>query len=113
MHITDYRPISLWNVVYKLASKTLVNRLKKIFPSIIGGSQSAFVHDRLITDNVLVASETMHQISQKKSGRFEEMALKLDMSMAYNRVECAFLDKIMEKLGFNSRWHSLMMQCIS
>ena len=41
------------------------------------------------------------------------MTFKLDMSKAYDRVEWTCLDKIMEKLGFHSRWRSLMMQCIS
>jgi len=53
------------------------------------------VHGRLITDNVLVAYEMMQHISQKKSGRVGDLALKLDMSKAYDRVEWIWLEKIM------------------
>ena len=76
--ITEYRPISLHNVVYKIASKVVANKLKKILPTIINDTQSAFVYGRLITDNVLVAFKAMHHISKKKSGKVGEMALQLD-----------------------------------
>ena len=71
------------------------------------------MHGRLITDNVLVAFETMHHINSNRGGNIGEMTLKLDMSKAYDIVKWICLDKIMEKLGFNSRWWGLMMQCIS
>ena len=69
--VTDYQPISLCNVVYKIASKAIANRLKKILPYIISDTHSAFVHGRLITDNILVAFQTMHYISRKKGGKWE------------------------------------------
>ena len=107
--VSDYRPISLCNVVYKLASKAIANRLKKVLLSIISETQSAFVHGRLITDNVLVAFETMHHISQKKGGKVGEMAINLDMSKAYDRVEWTCLEKIMEKLSFVDKRQKLIM----
>ena len=67
-HVTDFRPISLCKVIYKIASKAIANRFKRILPSIISDSQRTFVHGRLITDNVLVTFETMHHISKKKRG---------------------------------------------
>ena len=61
--MTEYRLISLCNVVFKIASKAIASRLKKIQPFIISDTQS--VHGRLITDNVLVALEAMHQIIKR------------------------------------------------
>ena len=64
--MTNFRPISLCNVVYKLISTTIANRLKAILPHIITENQSAFMADRLITDNVLVVYEIMHFLKQKR-----------------------------------------------
>ena len=111
--ITEYRPISLHNVVYKIASKVVANKLKKILPTIISDTQSAFVYGRLITDNVLVAFKAMHHISKKKSGKVGEMALQLDMSKTYDRIKWVFLEKIMQKMGFADKWRALIMKCIT
>ena len=48
-------------------------------------------------------------MGQRKTGQKGEMALKLDISKVYDRVEGVCLDRIMEKLGFHPRWRNLMM----
>ena len=109
--VTEFRPISLCNVVYRLISKILANRLKRVLDVVIDELQSAFVPGRLITDNVLVAFETMHCIDQRKKGKKALMAIKLDMSKAYDKVEWVYLETIMRKIGFHERWSSLIMMC--
>ena len=98
--LSDFRPISLGNVVYKLVSKILANRLKNFLPQIRTENQSAFLSERLITDNVLVAFELIHYLEHKKEGKENFMAVKLDMSKAYDRVEWGFIEKVMEKMAF-------------
>ena len=96
----------------KIISKVLANRLKEILKKVIDETQSAFVPGKSITDNVLVAFETMHCIDQKRKGKEAMMVVKLDMSKAYDRVEWPYLEASLRKMGFHEKWITLMMMCV-
>ena len=85
--MSQFRLISLSNVLYRIFSKVLANRLKIIITNLISEHQSAFMSDLLISDNILVAFETLHYMRNHNKGKTGFMALKLDMSKGYDRVE--------------------------
>ena len=111
--VTQFRPISLCNVVYKIIAKMVASRLKVLLPDIISPTQSAFVPGRLITDNILVAYECFHTIKNKRERKEGICAIKLDMHKAYDRVEWPFLKEIMLRPGFRQDCVNFIMQCIS
>ena len=110
--VSDYHPISLCNVLYKIFAKVLANRLKIFLNFVINKNQSAFAKGRLISDNILIAFETLHCIKNYNSSASGFMVLKLDMSKAYDRVEWVFLENVMRKMGFSERWIGLIMVCV-
>lgn len=111
--LTDVRPIALCNVLYKLLAKVLANRLKTILPDTISENQSAFVPGRSISDNVLIAFELIHHMKRKKRCQDGEVALKLDISKAYDRVSWQYLWHRMEVMRFDAKWISWVKLCVT
>lgn len=111
--LTDLRPIALCNVLYKILSKVLANRIKEVLPNLISENQSAFVPGRNITDNVLVAFELLHFMKRKNRGTDGEVALKLDISKAYDRVDWNYLRGRLKIMGFTEKWIKWVMLCVS
>ncbi|XP_074298496.1 uncharacterized protein LOC141629381 [Silene latifolia] len=110
-HMADFRPISLCNILYKIVSKVLANRLKRFLDDIVSENQSALVPGRLITDNILVAFELFHYMKNSRSGG-GHMALKLDMAKAYDRIEWDFLEGTLRAMGFDEGWSNRVMACV-
>ena len=111
-HMSEYRPISLGNVISRIVSKVLANRLKLVLPMVISDTQSVFIPNRFITNNTTVAYELLHRMRNRRK-RMGQMVVKLDISKAYNRVEWEFLRQIMLKLGFTPRWVHLAMETLT
>lgn len=89
--VTHLRPISLCNVIDKVVTKAVANRLKQMLPSIMSESQSVFIPGRSITDNVMITFVVIHCLNQKTRGKMRTAALKTNISKSYDRVKWRFL----------------------
>ena len=87
------------NVGYKIISKVICRRPKRLLPNLVSEIQSAFVSGRLISDNILIAQEMFHGLRTNNSCKEKFLAIKTDMSKAYDRVEWPFIEAILPKLG--------------
>ena len=85
--LSNYRPISLSNVVSRIVLKVLANIIKTILPNVIFDSQNAIVPNRLISDNTFVAYEMLYRLRNKRQGKIGHMVVKLDISKTYDCVE--------------------------
>uniref|UniRef100_A0A803PUH4 Reverse transcriptase n=1 Tax=Cannabis sativa TaxID=3483 RepID=A0A803PUH4_CANSA len=111
--MANFRPISLCNVIYKIVAKCLAGRMKHSLAQAISEEQSAFVGGRLIQDNAIIGFESLHCMKKRRFGNGRKMALKLDMSKAYDRVEWGFLITMMRGLGYEEDWIEKIMRCVT
>ncbi|XP_055960979.1 uncharacterized protein LOC126672148 [Mercurialis annua] len=110
--IKSFRPISLCNVIYKIITKIIANRLKKVMPHIIGPMQTSFVEGRHITDKIILAQEALHSM-RKKKGKKSFMVIKIDLEKAYDRISWDFLSETLEDIGFPTFMSKVIMSCVS
>ncbi|XP_052107476.1 secreted RxLR effector protein 78-like [Arachis duranensis] len=76
---------------------------------LVGESQTAFVKGRRIHDGVLIACETIQWLKLKKRAT---TIIKLDFQKAYDIIKWNFVDMVLEKMGFGTRWRAWTAECI-
>lgn len=74
-HLSEFSPLNLCNVIMRMISMAIANRVKRVLPGVVGEQQSASVLGHLITDNALMAFEAFHHLKKKTKGKKDFMAL--------------------------------------
>ncbi|GMI90851.1 hypothetical protein HRI_002754400 [Hibiscus trionum] len=108
--ISDYRPISLIDSLYKVVAKVLSRRLARCIKEVVGENQFAFTPGKQISDCALIANEVVDEMRRKKKGL---VVFKADFKRAYDSVDWRFLDLILQKMGFGNRWRRWISMCVS
>jgi len=108
-NLNQFRPISLVGAIYKVISKVLAERLKKVLPDLIDGSQSAFIEGRGLADRVLVANEVIEDMRMRRK---RGLCLKVDFEKAYDSVRWDFLYDMLSRMGFHRVWINWIRACL-
>jgi hypothetical protein len=61
----------------------------------------------------MIAMEVVHALKRRTRGQKGELALKIDISKAYDKVDWGFLRGMLVRLGFSDKWVRWMMMCVS
>lgn len=101
--ITQFRPISLCNVIVRIISKVLVGIIRPLLHKLVSPNQSSFIPGRQTSDNIIIVQELLHTMIKMKS-RKGGLAVKIDLEKAYDRVDWGFLQQVLVKMGFPTNW---------
>ncbi|KAL0423920.1 UNVERIFIED_CONTAM: Retrovirus-related Pol polyprotein from type-1 retrotransposable element R2 [Sesamum radiatum] len=110
-YVSDYRPISCCNVLYKAITKIIVKRMQLVLHLLVDYSQNAFVPGRNISDNILLAQELLAGYNQVRLP--SRCTLKVDIQKAYDSVEWDFLLEVLRLFNFPPQFIKLIEQCVS
>ncbi|XP_056697347.1 uncharacterized protein [Spinacia oleracea] len=110
--ISQFRPISLCNTVYKIITKVISNRLRSSLPKRISPNQNSFLPGRGTETNVIIANEVLHSMRARK-GRRGWFMIKLDLEKAYDKLEWSFIRSSLMLYGLDESSVKIIMSCIT
>lgn len=109
--LSDFRPISCCNLIYKIISKIIANRLKPILQDCISPNQAVFLKGRSLGENVLLASELIREY--RKPNCPKSCMVKVDIRKAFDTVCWDFVLKVLEAQNFPPIFCAWIKECIS
>jgi hypothetical protein len=103
-------PISLCNLVYKVISKVITNKIKLVLSRFLSEEQLGFLGGRQIQDTIGTAHECIHNIKRKKQ---KSLILKLDPQKAYDCISWDYLRMVLIQVGFGLHMKNWILACVS
>ncbi|XP_021835103.2 uncharacterized protein [Spinacia oleracea] len=109
--VSEFRPISCCNTIYKCITKVLCGRLRQVLPDLIMENQGGFVHGRYIVHNIMVVQDLVRHCGRK--GVKPSCLMKIDLQKAYDTVDWQFLQEMLVLLDFPKHFVDMVMQCVT
>ncbi|XP_056685556.1 uncharacterized protein [Spinacia oleracea] len=109
--VSEFRPISCCNTIYKCITKVLCGRLRQVLPDLIMENQGGFVHGRFIVHNIMVVQDLVKHYGRK--GVKPSCLMKIDLQKAYDTVDWQFLEEMLTYLDFPCSFVKIVMQCVT
>ena len=107
--LEQFKPISLFNLIYKIISKVPILRLLSILLDLILEQHNGFIPGRQILNSIIFVQENIHSLSLFNNQGF---IMKVDIPKSYDRVEWTFLHKVLLSFGFNDFVTKLILQLV-
>jgi len=106
-NLKNYRPISLLNCVYKIASSVITNRIKQFLPKLINDDQTGFLAGRYLGENTRQIYDIMHYIEENN---IAGLLLLVDFEKAFDSLSWNFIHKVLTFFNFGEsirKWISI------
>ncbi|XP_040865551.1 secreted RxLR effector protein 78-like [Glycine max] len=105
-----------WNIIgddifEEIVSKILANRIAPVLETIIGETQTAFIKNRKMMDNIFLVQDILRKYEWKRSS--SRCLLKIDLHKAYDSISWEFLDWMLKSIGFPAQFYTWIMECVS
>lgn len=110
--MTDFCPISVCNLLYKIISKFIARKIQLWMDFLISKLQTTFVPSREISENIILLREILHSFKTVKN-REREFLMKVDLAKAFDRVDWEYMFALLLVYGFSPTMCAWIRACVT